>query len=66
MGGGNLQKTCDLCFKRMRGDTLKRHMKTGEKKPNSKDQLTEYNSTIDVVALENSMMNEIIEYKRKL
>ena len=57
--GRHLEKTCDLCFKRMRSDHLKRHMKTHEKKPNSIDQVTEYNSTIDVVALENSMMNKV-------
>ena len=62
MGGGNLQKTC-LCFKRMRDDTLKRHMKTHEKKPNSIDQVTEYNSTIDGIALENQIVNQ---YQRKL
>ena len=28
---GNLPKTCDICFKTMRGDTLKRHMLKHEK-----------------------------------
>ena len=37
MGGGNLQKTCRICLKTMRADTLKRHMKTHEKKPYSID-----------------------------
>ena len=49
--GRNLEKTCDVCAKTMRGDNLKRHMKTHKKKPNSIDQVTEYNSTIDVTAL---------------
>ena len=35
MGGGNLQKTCGICLKTMRGDHLKRHMKRHEKKPYS-------------------------------
>ena len=32
MGGGNLQKTCEICQKTIRGDHLKRHMKHHEKK----------------------------------
>ena len=47
----------------MRSDTLKRHMKTHEKKTNSIDQVTEYNSTIDGIALENKIVNQ---YQRKL
>ena len=35
MGGGNLQKTCAICRKTMRGDTLKIHMKHHEKNPYS-------------------------------
>ena len=54
--GRPVEKTCDVCCKRMRVDPLKIHMKTHEKKPNSIDQVTEYNSTIDVIALENSIM----------
>ena len=42
----------------MRGDHIVRHMKRHEKKPNSIDQVTEYNSTIDVVALKNKIVNE--------
>ena len=61
--GRHLEKTCDVCGKRMRGDHLVRHMKTHEKKPNSIYQVKEYNSTIDVVALENKIVNE---YHRKL
>ena len=38
-------------------------MKTHEKKTNSIDQVTEYNSTLDVVDLENEIVNE---YHRKL
>ena len=41
-------------------------MKTHEKKPNSIDHVTEYNSTIDVTALKNSIKNEVNEYRRKL
>ena len=64
--GRHLEKTCDLCCKRMRSDHLVRHMKTHEKKPNSIDQVTEYNSNVNVTALEDSMMNELNEYRRKL
>ena len=64
--GRHLEKTCDLCFKRMRSDHLVRHMKTHEKKPNSIDQVKEYNSTIYVVALENKIMSCNNEYQRKL
>ena len=46
----------------MRSDHLVRHMKTHEKKPNSIDQVTEYNSTIDVVSLENKIMRSNNEY----
>ena len=31
--GRNKQVTCDVCFKTMRSDTLKRHMKWHENKP---------------------------------
>ena len=43
----------------MRGDNLKRHMKRHEKKPYSIDvvkEKIEYNSTVDVVALENEIV----------
>ena len=53
----------------MRGDNLVRHMKTHEKKTNGIDEVNEkieYNSNVNVTALENSMMNEENEYKRKL
>ena len=36
--GRNLAKTCGICLKTMRGDTLKRHMKRHEKKPYSIDE----------------------------
>ena len=51
---GNLKKTCRICLKTVRGDTLKRHMKQHEKKTKSIDVVTEkieYNSTVDVAAL---------------
>ena len=64
--GRPVEKTCDERFKRMRVDHLVRHMKTHEKKPNSIDQVTEYNSTIDVIALKNSIMKGAKEYQRKL
>ena len=32
------QKTCEICLKTMRGDTLNRHMKRHEKKPYSIDE----------------------------
>ena len=31
--GRNLEKTCDVCPKTMRGDNLKRHMKCHDKEP---------------------------------
>ena len=31
--GRNLEKTCDVCCKTMRGDNLKRHMKHHDKEP---------------------------------
>ena len=31
MGGGNLQKTCAICLRTMKGDNLKGHMKCHEK-----------------------------------
>ena len=52
----------------MRSDTLKRHMKQHEKKPLSVDEVTEkikYQSTLDVVALKNSVMYESNEFMRK-
>ena len=51
--GRHLQKTCGICLKTMRGDTLTRHMKHHEKKPYSIDVVTgeiEYHSTAGDVA----------------
>ena len=53
----------------MRGDTLKRHMKQHEKKPQSIDVVTEkieYHSKVDVTALENKIVRCVNEYNRKL
>ena len=50
----------------MRSDTLKRHMKTHEKKTCSIDVVTEYNSNVNVVALKNKIVRGVIEYQRKL
>ena len=33
---GNLPKTCNICFKTMRGDTLKKHMLKHEKHKNGR------------------------------
>ena len=33
---GNLPKTCDICFKTMRGDNLKRHMLKHKKHENGR------------------------------
>ena len=60
---------CKICLKKMRGDNLVRHMKTHEKKPCSIDVVTEkieYHSTIDDIALENSIERDDNEYQRKL
>ena len=61
---GNLQKTCGICLKTMRGDTLKRPMKPHENKPYS--MVTEYHSTVDVVALKNKILWGCDEYQRRL
>ena len=69
MVGKHKQVECKICLKTMRGDNLVRHMKTHEKKTNGIDDVNEkieYNSNVNVTALENSMMNEENEYKRKL
>ena len=42
--GRHLQKTCPICLKTMRGDTLKRHMRRHEKKPYSIDESQTYTS----------------------
>ena len=50
---------CRICLKTMRGDNLVRHMKTHEKKTCSIDDVNEkkeYHSTIDDIALENTIM----------
>merc|ERR1711895_3382 len=67
--GKHKQVGCRICLKTMRSDTLKRHMKTHEKKTNEMDVVTEkikYNSKIDDIALENKIMNDAYEYRRKL
>ena len=59
--GKHKQVECKICLKTMRGDNLVRHMKTHEKKTNGIDEVNEkieYNSNVNVTALENSMMNE--------
>ena len=62
-------KTCRICLKSMRSDTLKRHMKQHEKKPYSiyavKEKI-DYHSTVDDVALENLIVWSCNEYRRKL
>ena len=66
---GNLQKTCRICLKTMRGDNLKRHMKRHEKKPYSIDVVTEkieYHSTVDDVALKNKIVRGVNEYQKKI
>ena len=65
----NLQKTCGICLKTMRGDNLKRHMKRHEKKPYSMDVVTEkidYHSKVDDLALKNKIVRSVNEYRRKL
>ena len=67
--GKHKQVGCRICLKTMRSDTLKRHLKTHEKKTNEMDVVTEkieYNSKIDDFALENKIMNDANEYRRKL
>ena len=67
--GKHKQVGCKICLKTMRSDHLIRHMKTHEKKTNGMDVVTEkieYNSKIDDFALENKIMNDANEYRRKL
>ena len=67
--GKHKQVGCKICLKTMRSDHLIRHMKTHEKKTCSIDVGTEkieYNSKIDDFALENKIMNDANEYRRKL
>ena len=69
MVGKHKQVVCKICLKKMTSNNLKRHMKKHEKKTCSIDVLTEkieYNSTIDNVALKNSITREYNEYNRKL
>ena len=66
--GKHKQAECKICLKTMRGDNLVRHMKTHEKKTNGIDEVNEkieYNSNVNVTALENSMMNEENVHKIK-
>ena len=66
----NLQKTCDICFKTMRGDNLKRHMlkymngrmKKVEEKECEKVLRVEQNYEM----IEKNMEIEIAESKRKI
>ena len=54
---GNLPKTCNICFKTMRGDTLKKHMLTHE---NGRMEEGEKE------ALRVNMREKIAETKRKI
>ena len=67
--GRHRTMTCRICLKTVRSDTLKRHMKRHENKPYSMDVATEkieYDSTVDVAALENKIVRSANEYPRKL
>ena len=67
--GRNNQVTCNVCHKTMRGDTLKRHMKQHENKPESINVVTEkidYHSTVDVTTLKNNIVWRVNEYQRIL
>ena len=64
--GRHRTKTCRVCLKTMRGDTLKRHMKWHENKPYSIDVVTEkieYDSTVDVAALKNKIVRGLLNIK---
>ena len=53
----------------MRSDNLKRYIQKHENKPLSVDEVTEkmeYHSTLDMIALKNSIVGDINEYPRKL
>ena len=63
--GRHIEKTCDICFKKMRGDNLKRHMekhKILEKAKNNHVSIC----FIDKEEVEKEMFNEQREFKRKL
>ena len=62
--GRNRKVECGIRLKTMRGDTLKRHMKTHEKKPCSIDvvmEKIEYNSNVNVTALKNKIVRGVNE-----
>ena len=63
--GGHSEKTGSICFKKMRGDNLKRHMekhKILEKAKNNHVSIC----SIDKEEVEKEMFNEQQEFKRKL
>ena len=71
--GGHSEKTCSICFKKMRGDNLKRHMEKHrilEKARNSHVTICSIDKeevcSIDKEEVEKEMLNEQREFKRKL
>jgi hypothetical protein len=62
---GHKRIECRICLKTMRSDHLRRHMKRNDHKPYQKVEI-EYNSKLDVVALENEVISEWNEFMRKL
>ena len=58
---GNLKKTCNVCYKTMRGDNLKKHMKKHERGKSCTDEELE-NEVINI----NKEFNRKIELGRKL
>ena len=67
--GRKKKVTCKICPKRMWGDNLITHIKQHESKSHQIDEATEkveYNSTLDVTALENIIAGRANEYQRKL
>ena len=59
---GNLQKTCGIGLKTMRGDNLKRHMRQHEKKPYSIDGSQTYTSGEIKNVDENETKTSLVKY----
>ena len=54
--GRNQTKTCNVCFKAMRGDNMERHMKRHKGKPRNEDYDKE---------LENRVIAQMEEFEQK-
>merc|ERR1711873_253744 len=62
---GNLKKTCNVCFKSMRGDNLKKHMKKHER---GNEEGTTLNNVkgVNYEEMEKTILSEMKEFERKI